>query len=112
MNWSEKIREQVEAEEKESIKEFAYRFYYCDTENSYLVGNRVGNFYYAHWHKGLGFVFDMSRYLPWGETVNGHEQGCDWGIHAYPSEPREIGICEWFKGFLTQQAEGGHTDDA
>ena len=112
MNWSEKIREQVEVAEREDIKESAYRFYYCDTEDSYLIGHRVDNFYYAHWHKGRGFVFDMSRYLPWGETVNGHESGNAWGIHTYPSEPREIGICEWFEGFLAQQAEGGTANDA
>ena len=98
-------------EQKEADKESAYRFYYCDTEDSYLIGHRVDTLYYARWHKGLGFVFEMSRYLPWGETVNGHEHGNDCGIYTYPSEPREIGICEWFKGFLTQQAEGDPAND-
>jgi len=80
-----------------------YKLYYCDSENSYLLGARVDNFYYAHWHCGLGFVWDMSRYLPWGETIDGHEHGCAWGVHTYPSEPREIGECEWFKGFISQR---------
>lgn len=70
-----------------------YRFYYCDSEDAYLLGHRVDNFYYAHWHGNLGWGWDMSRYLPWGKTVNGF---------TYSSEPREIGEAEWFRGFLAQ----------
>jgi len=81
----------------------AYRFYYCDSENSYLLGRRMDTMYYAHWYDGNGFVWDMSRYLPWGETIDGSERGCAWGVHTYPSEPREISTEEWFKGFLDQR---------
>lgn len=84
----------------------AYRFYYCDSEDSYLLGRRMDTMYYAHWYDGSGFVWDMSRYLPWGETIDGHERGCAWGVHTYPSEPREIGAEEWFSGFLKQRMAG------
>lgn len=60
------------------------------------MGSRVDTFYYAHWRNGLGFVWDMSRYLPWGQTLNGY---------TYPSEPVEIGPSEWFNGFLKQRVE-------
>ena len=83
----------------------AYKFYYCESENSYLLGRRLDTMYYAHWHERLGFVWDLSRYLPWGETVDGREQGCAWGVHTYPSEPKEIGSAEWFAGFLAQRTE-------
>ena len=79
----------------------AYKFYYCESEDSYLLGRRVGNFYYAHWHDGIGFVFDMSRYLRWGEHVVALNTA--WKEHTYPSEPKEIDSSEWFKGFLAQQ---------
>ena len=79
-------------------EEDCYKFYYCESEDSYLLGHRVGNFYYAHWHSPLGFVFDMSRYLPWGETV--HDEGSAWKVHTYPSQPIEIGQNEWFRGFV------------
>lgn len=79
----------------------AYKFYYCESEDSYLLGYRVGNFYYARWHDGIGFVFDMSRYLPWGEHVVALHTA--WKEHTYPSEPKEIDSSEWFKGFLAQQ---------
>jgi hypothetical protein len=81
----------------------AYKFYYCESEDSYLLGYRVGNFYYAHWHEGVGFVWDMSRYLPWGETIDGRERACTWGVHTYPSKPIEMGTNEWFRGFLAQR---------
>lgn len=81
----------------------AYRFYYCDSENTYLLGRRMDTMYYAHWYDDSGFVWDMSRYLPWGETIDGHERGCAWGVHTYPSEPKEISAEEWFKGFLEQR---------
>ena len=64
----------------------AYKFYYCESEDSYLLGHRVGNFYYAHWHDGIGFVFDMSRFLPWGEHVVAPYTA--WKEHTYPSEPK------------------------
>lgn len=53
------------SQSKMTDKQTGYRFYYCDSEDSYLLGKRVDNFYYAHWHKKHGFVFDMSKVLPW-----------------------------------------------
>lgn len=79
----------------------AYKFYYCESEDSYLLGRRVDNFYYAHWHEGLGFAWDMSRYLPWGEHVVAPDTA--WKEHTYPTEPKEIGPGEWFKGFMAQR---------
>lgn len=84
----------------------AYKFYYCESEDSYLLGRRVGNFYYAHWHDGIGFVFDMSRYLPWGEHVVALRTA--WKEHTYPSEPKEINSSEWFNGFLAQRLSASH----
>jgi hypothetical protein len=80
----------------------AYRFYYCESEDSYLLGRRLGNFYYAHWHDGMRFVWDMSRYLPWGEHVV--SPGTAWKEHTYPSEPIEISPEEWFKGFIERHS--------
>ena len=74
------------------------KFYYCESEDSYLIGLRVDNFYYAHWHKGIGFVFDMSRYLPWGKHVV--DENTLWKEHTYPSEPKEIDFNTWIKGFI------------
>ena len=79
----------------------AYKFYYCESENSYLLGRRMDTMYYAHWYDGCGFVWDMSRYLPWGEHVVAPHTA--WKEHTYPSEPKEIGSSEWFKGFLAQR---------
>jgi len=80
-----------------------FKFYYCESEDSYLLGHRVDNFYYAHWHDGLGFVWDMSRFLPWGRHVVAPDTA--WKEHTYPSEPKEIGTTEWFAGFLKQKEE-------
>ena len=87
------------AEKEENI----LKFYYCDSEDSYLVGLRVGNFYYAHYLDG-GWVFDMSRYLPWGEHVK--QESTAWKEHTYPSEPREINFSEWLKGFVKKECGG------
>lgn len=87
------------AEKEENI----LKFYYCDSEDSYLIGLRVGNFYYAHYLDG-SWVFDMSRYLPWGEHVK--QESAAWKEYTYPSEPREINFSEWFKGFIKRECGG------
>lgn len=87
------------AEKEENI----LKFYYCDSEDSYLVGLRIGNFYYAHYLDG-DWVFDMSRYLPWGEHVK--QESTAWKEHIYPSEPREINFSEWLKGFVKKECGG------
>ena len=77
------VEELQKAEKEEDI----LKFYYCDSEDSYLVGLRIGNFYYAPYIDGR-CVFDMSRHLPWGEhVVDGIPA---WKGYTYPSEPKEI----------------------
>ena len=71
------IEELSKMEKEENI----LKFYYCESEDSYLIGIRVDTMYYAHWD-GKRFVFDMSRYLPWGEHVV--SPGTLWREHTYP----------------------------
>jgi hypothetical protein len=79
-----------------------YRFYYCESEDSYLLGMRVGNFYYAHWD-GHSFTWDMSKNLPWGQHIVSPTTA--WKEHTYPSEPVEISADEWISGFLRKVFE-------
>jgi hypothetical protein len=79
-----------------------YRFYRCESEDSYLLGMRVGNFYYAHWN-GNSFSWDMSRYLPWDQHVS--IPSTAWKEHTYPSEPIEISADEWMNGMLRKDSE-------
>ena len=79
------------------------KFYYCDSEDSYLVGLRIGNFYYAHYIDGR-WVFDMSRHLPWGKRVV--DDTSAWKEHTYPSEPKEINFSEWLNGFINKECGG------
>lgn len=74
-----------------------YRFYYCASEDEYLIGARMDTLYYAKWD-GKSFIWSMSRYLPWGEHVV--DPATMWKEHTYPSEPQEIGCSEWVRGFL------------
>lgn len=67
------------------------KFYYCESEDDYYLGQRIQNMYYARYKPG-GFTWFMSRYLPWGEG-------------DYPSEPKEIPFIEWIEGFIRK-----HTD--
>ena len=87
----------ADVQEEENI----LKFYYCESEDDYYLGQRVDNFYYAKYDKGLHeFIWCMSRFLPWGERV------CDervmWKEYTYPSEPIEIGCYEWLKGFIAK----------
>ena len=93
------VEELQKAEKEENI----LKFYYCDSEDSYLVGLRIGNFYYAHYIDGR-WVFDMSRHLPWGEHVV--DDTSAWKEHTYPSEPREINFSEWLNGFIKKECGG------
>lgn len=75
------------------------KFYYCESEDDYLLGQRVDNFYYARYDKKCGeFVWCMSRWLPWGQRVT--DKNTLWKEHTYPSEPIEISFADWLKGFL------------
>ena len=87
----------VRAEEEDD--EHTYRFYYCHSEDAYLLGLRVGNFYYARWKEGGYFQFEMSRHLPWGEPIPSNGGGC----YRYPSKPVELDFQLWLKGFLAQR---------
>ena len=93
------VEELQKAEKEEDI----LKFYYCDSEDSYLVGLRIGNFYYAHYIDGR-WVFDMSRHLPWGEHVV--DDTTAWKEHTYPSEPKEINFSEWLNGFIKKECGG------
>ena len=68
---------------KKAVKEEdALKFYYCESEDDYYIGKRVGNFYYARYGE-TGFEWFMSRYLPWGEHVIA--PNTLWKEHIYPS---------------------------
>lgn len=84
-------------------EEDVLKFYYCESEDSYLLGIRIDNFYYAHWD-GKRFVFDMSRYLPWGEHIVASDTL--WKEHTYPSEPKEIDFSSWLQGFIKKECGG------
>lgn len=93
----------VEEVQKAVKEEDVLKFYYCESEDSYLLGIRVDNFYYAHWD-GKRFVFDMSRYLPWGKHVVAPETA--WKEHTYPTEPKEIDFSTWLQGFIKKECGG------
>lgn len=90
-----RLRELAQADKADEIGK--YRFYYCESKDEYLIGARLDTFYYARWD-GSRFTWSMSRYLPWGKHVVAPETA--WKEYTYPSEPKEIGMSEWFKGFL------------
>lgn len=88
----------------ESIKEEnILKFYYCESEDDYYIGKRLDNFYYAKYEK-TGFVWFMSRYLPWGEHIVAPDTL--WKEHTYPSEPKEIPFDRWIQGFLKKYCGG------
>lgn len=69
------------------------KFYYCESEDDYYIGQRIQNMYYAKYGPG-GFIWFMSRYLPWGTD-------------GYPSEPKEIPFMEWIEGFIRKHMNNG-----
>jgi len=73
-------------------EEDVLKFYYIDSEDKYVVGQRIDTMYYAEVTENLDLCFYMSRYLPWGE-------------HSHCSEPREIPFSEWLKGFIRKREE-------
>lgn len=100
-----KYREIGTVEEcRKSVKEEdALKFYYCESEDNYYIGKRVGNFYYARYGE-TGFEWFMSRYLPWGEHVIA--PNTVWKEYTYPSEPKEIPFFEWLQGFIKRYCGG------
>lgn len=93
----------VEELQKAVMEEDILKFYYCESEDSYLLGIRIDNFYYAHWD-GKRFVFDMSRHLPWGKHVV--DETTAWKEHTYPSEPKEMDFSSWLQGFIKKECGG------
>ncbi len=73
------------------------KFYYCESEDDYYIGQRVQNMYYARYADGV-FTWFMSRHLPWGKRVTAPEMA--WKEYTYPTEPKEIPFMEWLKGFV------------
>lgn len=89
---------------KKAVKEEdALKFYYCESEDDYYLGQRVENKYYARYGK-TGFTWFMSRYLPWGEHVIA--PNTVWKEYTYPSEPKEIPFFEWLQGFIKRYCGG------
>lgn len=89
---------------QEAVKEEdVLKFYYIESEDKYVIGKRLDNFYYAEYGK-TGFAFYMSRYLPWGEHVV--SPTTLWKEHTYPSEPKEISFFEWLQGFVRKECGG------
>lgn len=81
------------------LEEDVLKFYYCESEDDYFLGQRVDNFYYARFDiNAKQFTWCMSRYLPWGEHVI--NEMTLWKEHTYPSEPKEISFHEWLMGFI------------
>lgn len=74
------------------------KFYYVRSIDEYWIGRRIDNFYYARYEsENQQWVWEYSRYLPWGEHVVSPTSL--WKEHTYPSEPEEISFIDWLKGF-------------
>ena len=93
----------VEELKNSTREEDILKFYYCESEDDYYLGQRVENKYYARYGK-TGFTWFMSRYLPWGEHVIA--PNTLWKEHTYPSEPKEIPFFEWLQGFMKKYCGG------
>ena len=66
------------------------KFYYQEDTGKYLVGLRSDTMYYAE-PTLTGWSLCSSRYLPWGNTVDGY---------TYPQEPKEVEFRQWMHGIL------------
>ena len=80
------------------------KFYYCESEDDYYIGQRVQNMYYARYADGV-FTWFMSRHLPWGKRVTAPETA--WKEYTYPTEPKEIPFTEWLEGFIRKHMNDG-----
>lgn len=83
-------------------EEDVLKFYYCESEDKYLVGQRCDTRYYAEVGK-TGLCYRWSRYLHWGEHVVA--PNTVWKEHTYPSEPKEIPFFEWLQGYVAKMKE-------
>ena len=98
MDMAKSIVESLQSAEPKTDEEDELKFYYVESIDDYWIGARNDNFYYADWHKGLGFVWSHSKYLPWGEHIV--DENTLWKEHTYPSEPIEIQFTDWIDGFV------------
>ena len=99
-----KLQNQMETLYAEHIEEEdILKFYYCESEDGYYIGKRIDTMYYAKYSQ-TGFVWFMSRYLPWGKHVV--DPKSLWKEHTYPSEPKEIPFFEWLQGFMKKECLG------
>ena len=78
-------------------EEDVLKFYYCESEGKFLVGQRVDTRYYAEVCK-TGLNFRWSRHLPWGKHIIA--PNTLWKEHTYPSEPKEIDFFDWLQGYI------------
>lgn len=93
----------VEELRKAVKEEDVLKFYYIESEDKYVVGQRVDTRYYGEIGR-TGITFYMSRYLPWGEHVVAPETA--WKEYTYPSEPKEIPFFDWLQGFMKKEYGG------
>lgn len=93
----------VEELRKAVKEEDVLKFYYIESEDKYVVGQRVDTMYYGEIGK-TGITFYMSRYLPWGEHIVAPETA--WKEYTYPSEPKEIPFFDWLQGFMKKEYGG------
>lgn len=98
-----KLSEAVKIKKDIIEEEDILKFYYCESEDEYYIGKRIDTMYYAKYSK-TGFVWFMSRNLPWGEHVV--DPKALWKEHTYPSEPKEIPFFEWLQGFMKKECMG------
>ena len=80
-------------------EEEVLKFYYCESEDKYLVGQRVDTRYYAE-IGATGLCFMWSRFLPWGKRFARPSTTGEY--YTYPSEPKEIPFFEWLQGYIAQ----------
>lgn len=82
-------------EGKNEGEESSYRLFVSKGENKLYVGHRCENRYYAeviiYPGNSVCLAYGPSRFLPWGETVNGV---------TYPEAPTEITIEEFLEYIL------------
>ena len=93
----------VEELQKAVKEEDVLKFYYIESEDKYVVGQRTDTRYYGEIGK-TGITFYMSRHLPWGEHIVAPETA--WKEHTYPSEPKEIPFFDWLQGFMKKEYGG------
>lgn len=98
-----KLSEAVKIKKDVIEEEDILKFYYCESEDEYYIGKRIDTMYYAKYSQ-TGFVWFMSRNLPWGEHVV--DPKALWKEHTYPSEPKEIPFFEWLQGFMKKECLG------